>query len=999
MASAEVMIYESDEDTPFQCRPNKARPILSDSDDETPSANSNTIEKEDVMSSESEDAVQPEANRKKKRVVRVQSDSDDEEEKKTDDENIETDNKLKIKPLKKSKQVESDSSSDSDEKSNTKHAKKSSQLHSDSSSDSHQEQDSKSKSSKKSRKVESDSDSEIQKDPKSKSVKKCSELDSDSSLDSGKDEKSKNSKLLKRDSIGHSKSKPSNNKSKKVESSPSSDSETEAGEELKPKRVVASKQKFKDILYNKLHKKKSKDGDKQTSKHKSKDNKSSQSGSDSDGKSSPNSSNVKKSSNQFGNKDLYDAETSEGSGGDEVSDRIEHETEHDVVQNKKTNKKKKETKPAQRKSSADALEKIHAETQRLIRESSVSLPYFLPKTRSISEFMEKRKPIPAIPLRAKGESLGSYIHQYEERVKSIKETYKQMEEEEEHEEEKEAVTDYVENERRTVLQDEEPVTTAQLMASREGVIQKYKFKIGILASGLLENPDEKIKNLKLLLDIMRSRDPELRITVKKLVILSLMEVFKDLLPSYAIKHHNAPGTKLKKDTLKLQTYENNLLKGYKDYLALLEYNASVLTRKRGDTRKYPAPIIEIGELAVNCFCDLLIAHPYFNFSHNIVQLLTVFLDSTHPPARKIVHACYARVFKEDKKGAISLVIVRRINQLVKARSRSHPEIISVLLNLRIKDINLDKEKEDELKKKRFMSRQEKLIRMSRRERKNNKKAIVLEQELLETKAEENKQVKQNYMTEVTKLVFTIYFRILKKEPRSKLLSATLEGLAKFAHCINLDFYQDLVNVLDSLMRTEPLTVREQMHCVQTVFTILSGQGEMLSIDPMHFYTHLYKNLLYVHIGKTQPDLTIMLDTFQDILIRRRKNLSQAKILAFTKRLGTLALQIHQHGALAVMALVKSVLQLTKCGDMLLEPDNALGQGIYEPYIEEPEYCNANATSLWELSALQRHYHPTVQKLATHLMNGAPPTGNGSLPTDLAKTSATEFYSQYDPTEV
>lgn len=573
------------------------------------------------------------------------------------------------------------------------------------------------------------------------------------------------------------------------------------------------------------------------------------------------------------------------------------------------------------------------------------------------------------------------------------------EEDNEHEEEKEAVTDYIEGQRRVALQDEEPVSTAQLMASREGVIQKYKFKIGILASGLLENPEEKIKNLKLLLDIMRSRDPELRVTVKKLVILSLLEIFKDLLPSYAIKHHNAPGTKLKKDTLKLQTYESNLLKGYKDYLALLEYSASVLTRKRGDTRKYPAPIMEIGELCVKCFCDLLITHPYFNFSHNIVQLLTVFLDSSHPPARKQVHTCYTQVFKEDKKGAISLVIVRRINQLVKARARTHPEIISVLLSLRIKDINLDKEKEEELSKKRFMTRQEKLIRMSRRERKSNKKAAVLERELLETKAEENKQVKQNYMTEVTKIVFTIYFRILKKDPRSKLLSATLEGLAKFAHCINLDFYQDLVNVLDHLIRTEPLTVREQMHCVQTVFTILSGQGEMLCIDPMHFYTHLYKNLLYVHIGKTQEDINIILDTFQDILIRRRKNLSQQKILAFTKRLGTLSLQNHQHATLAVMALIKSVLQLTKCGDMLLEADNASGQGVYEPYIEEPEYCHANAAGLWELTALQRHYHPTIQKLATHLMNGAPPTGNGSLPTDLAKLSAADFFSQYDPSEV
>lgn len=64
---------------------------------------------------------------------------------------------------------------------------------------------------------------------------------------------------------------------------------------------------------------------------------------------------------------------------------------------------------AQRKSSAEALEKIHAETQRLIRESNVSLPYFLPKPTSISEFLQKRKPIPAIPLRAKGESLNSYM--------------------------------------------------------------------------------------------------------------------------------------------------------------------------------------------------------------------------------------------------------------------------------------------------------------------------------------------------------------------------------------------------------------------------------------------------------------------------------------------------------------------------------------------------------------------------------------------------------------
>lgn len=50
--------------------------------------------------------------------------------------------------------------------------------------------------------------------------------------------------------------------------------------------------------------------------------------------------------------------------------------------------------------------------------------------------------------------------------------------------------------------------------------------------------------------------------------------------------------------------------------------------------------------------------------------------------------------------------------------------------------------------------------------------------MLEVKAEENKKSKEQYMTEIMKMVFLIYFRILKRAPRSNLLSITLEGLAK-----------------------------------------------------------------------------------------------------------------------------------------------------------------------------------------------------------------------------
>lgn len=101
-----------------------------------------------------------------------------------------------------------------------------------------------------------------------------------------------------------------------------------------------------------------------------------------------------------------------------------------------------------------------------------------------------------------------------------------------------------------------------------------------------------------------------------------------------------------------------------------------------------------------------------------------------------------------------------------------------MLYLRIKDINLEKEKEEETKQKKLMSHKQRILALSRRERKKIKQLEQVEKELFETKTEENKQAKQKILTEITSIVFTIYFRILKQAPNSKILSACLEGLAK-----------------------------------------------------------------------------------------------------------------------------------------------------------------------------------------------------------------------------
>ncbi|CAG2056598.1 unnamed protein product, partial [Timema podura] len=106
------------------------------------------------------------------------------------------------------------------------------------------------------------------------------------------------------------------------------------------------------------------------------------------------------------------------------------------------------------------------------------------------------------------------------------------------------------------------------------------------------------------------------------------------------------------------------------------------------------------------------------------------------------------------------------------------------------------------------------------------------------------------------------------------------------------------------------------------------------------------------VGRNHGDLLIVLQTLDTVLIRRRKKISQQRVLAFTKRLATMSTQLLHNGALGCLALIKTVMQLNKSVDILLDPDSSIGQGIYFPELDEPEYCNANSTALWELLPLR-----------------------------------------------
>lgn len=516
-----------------------------------------------------------------------------------------------------------------------------------------------------------------------------------------------------------------------------------------------------------------------------------------------------------------------------------------------------------------------------------------------------------------------------------------------------------------------------------------KVKIADTCIAITEQPEGKIKSIVTIMYMMDNvdRDGKRNLpTSRLLATASVMEVFKDIIPEYRVGIVDLETQKVKKATLERLTYENLMLTYYKRYLTKLEMFSSRLKKKRFAKYKPSAIDIELGQLAVTCLCELLIAHPYFNYSTNIAQILVSFLNVGNEKVRTTVKNSFVTIFKTDKRLEVTRFLTRNINNLLKkVESFIHTEVVSCLLSLPIKDINLDAEKQSEIKQKKLEKHKSRIVNLSKREKKRKKKLVEVEKELLEAQAEENKQAKNQRLVDIMKYVFTIYFRILKRNPQSRLLSCTLEGLAKFAHMINVEFFHDLIEVLYKLLMEEDLLgYREQLHCVQTVFTILSGQGEILNIDPARFYAHLYKNLLQVHAGKNHEDAESILMTVENVLIKRRKHITFQRHLAFLKRMMILTLQLLHNGSMGCLSVIKTSLQLNNQLDILLDLETTVGSGQYDPNIDDPEYSNANCTKLWELGVLHRHYHPTVKRFAKHIVSGVPLTGNGVLPPELSK---------------
>ncbi|KAI6133958.1 hypothetical protein EDD17DRAFT_1815413 [Pisolithus thermaeus] len=197
------------------------------------------------------------------------------------------------------------------------------------------------------------------------------------------------------------------------------------------------------------------------------------------------------------------------------------------------------------------------------------------------------------------------------------------------------------------------------------------------------------------------------------------------------------------------------------------------------------------------------------------------------------------IFRNDLTGVPSPEIVQLLNKMIKERYfKVQSEVRTRLLHLRLKnelDVRASDTKVDRTEK---LKKYSKGKAASRQGEESIKERKEIEEEIREAEAEVDKEEGAGAHTETLKLLFVLYFRVLKNPHPSLLLPVALRGISKFAHLVNVDFFKDLIQVLWGLIVRES-TGEDDPESLGWKPWLLSGQGEALNIDLSNLVNHLY----------------------------------------------------------------------------------------------------------------------------------------------------------------
>ncbi|KAJ3401553.1 Nucleolar complex protein 3, partial [Chytridiales sp. JEL 0842] len=395
-------------------------------------------------------------------------------------------------------------------------------------------------------------------------------------------------------------------------------------------------------------------------------------------------------------------------------------------------------------------------------------------------------------------------------------------------------------------------------------------KLAELGSQIIENPEENIGTLKVIRQIAEARDS----FIQRIGLLTQLAVYRDIVPGYRIRPLTdvEKAAKVSKEVKKLRTFEEGLVTNYQAYLQQLESMLSYNTKR--DALESGRADPTVATTAMQCLGELLTTLTHFNFRINIMTAVVSKINTKTPRDVGVI-ACNSirKLFDDDVSGEPSCEAVKLITKMIKAKNFKVEEpVLKTFLHLKLKDELSIEDVESNNKKGASKKRKNSEPYVSKKIRKALKKDANVEQELAEAEAEYSLEHKQKLHTETLKYVFLTYFRILKHADHSPLLPAVLEGLASFAHLINVDFFGDILAVLKKItldhyneyvsQSSGSTSAKTAFHCIIAAFQLLTGQGAVLNIDLKDFNTSLYTQMMRLPSNPSFSEPT-MLDGADD----------------------------------------------------------------------------------------------------------------------------------------
>jgi nucleolar complex protein 3 len=566
-------------------------------------------------------------------------------------------------------------------------------------------------------------------------------------------------------------------------------------------------------------------------------------------------------------------------------------------------------------------------------------------------------------------------------------------------------------------QEEETVEPQKPKIPAKQQILEAKEELARIAALINEDPEEHIHALKTLAAIADAEN----VTVKKLALATQVAIFRDLIPGYRIRplSEEAMGERVSKDVKKLRGFEQRLVTGYQAYVGHL----AKLAKSSGSKQEQTASLATV---AISCVCSLLTAVPHFNFRGELLKIIVGKLSTRRVDADFVrCREALETLFEGDEDGNASLEAVTMLTKMMKGKNYHFDQsVLDTFLHLRLLSEfsqkasynSVDKAEDTRINGKRMKPKRE---FRTKRLRKDLKEKKAIEKEFKEADAAVSHEERDRMQAETLKMVFVAYFRILKART-PQLMGAVLEGLARYAHLINQDFFGDILEALRDIITTAELTAaaeasddedgdddddeapernltRESLLCVITAFALLEGQdaakaATTLKLDLSFFITHLYRTLHPVslnpdvefsskslrlpdpnvpesrHIAtnkiNVQTTIVLLIRSLSSVLLppASLRAVPPLRVAAFAKQLMTIALHLPEKSCTAMLGLLN---RITRSHGKKVAPlwntEERRGDGVFDALKAEIEGSNAFAGTVWEGEILRKHYAPSVRE--------------------------------------